>query len=57
MSNIPFDHNLIDSILIIKASEQSEIEAKNDLILPSGQSISELLNDKKNIKEIGQTQD
>lgn len=49
MSNLDFDHNFIDSVLTVKASEITETEAQKDLDLPQGKSLSELLNDQKNI--------
>jgi hypothetical protein len=49
MSNSNFDHNLINSILTVKASEQSNSDVAKDLNLPEGKTIAELLDDKKNI--------
>jgi len=49
MSNSNFDHNLINSILTVKASEQSNSDVAKDLNLPEGKTIAELLYDKKNI--------
>ena len=49
MSNSNFDHNLINSILTVKASEQSNSNVAKDLNLPEGKTIAELLDDKKNI--------
>jgi hypothetical protein len=49
MSNSNFDNNLVNSILTVKASEQSESEVLKDLNLPEGKTIAELLDDKKNI--------
>jgi hypothetical protein len=49
MSNSNFDHNLINSLLTVKASEQSNSDVAKDLNLPEGKTIAELLDDKKNI--------
>jgi hypothetical protein len=48
MSNLNFDNNIVQSILTIKASEISHSEAMQDLDLPEGKTIAELLNDQKN---------
>ena len=51
MSNTNFDNNLIDSILTVNASENVTKTAQQDLDLPEGKSIADLLNDEKNIKK------
>lgn len=46
MSNI--DHfELVDSVLVVKASGSISADVINDLELPTGKSISELLNDQE----------
>ena len=49
MSYSPFDHNFVNSVLNVKASEQVLSNAQADLTLPSGLNIVDLLNDEKNI--------
>ena len=47
MSPDNFDNNLIDSVLSVRASEILDSEVLKDLDLPTGQSISCLLNEHK----------
>jgi hypothetical protein len=47
MSPDNFDNNLIDSVLSVRASEILDSEVLKDLDLPTGQSISCLLNEQK----------
>lgn len=47
--------NLIDSVLIVKASGSLEEEIKNDLNLPEGKSIAQLIYDQEE-EEINKTQ-
>lgn len=51
------DYNITDSILVVKASNNVDIEANKDLNLPEGKSIADLLNDEKNISEKTENQE
>jgi hypothetical protein len=52
MTNFSFNpEDIISSSLVVKASGSIESEAKNDLELPEGKSIAQLLNDEKNSKK------
>lgn len=51
------DYNITDSILVVKASNNVDIEANKDLNLPEGKSIADLLNDEKNISEQTENQE
>jgi hypothetical protein len=51
MSNPNFVNNLIDSVLVVKASENVDSDALQDLNAPEGASIADLFNDKKITQE------
>jgi hypothetical protein len=51
MTNFSFNpEDIISSSLVVKASGSIESEAQNDLDLPEGKSIAQLLNDEENSK-------
>lgn len=51
MTNFIFNpESIISSSLIVKASGSVDSDAKEDLYLPEGKSIAQLLNDEENLK-------
>lgn len=51
MTNENIDYSFVNSVLTIKASEVSVSGVSEDLNIPDGKSISELLNEKENNQE------
>jgi hypothetical protein len=47
MSKSNLDYNLVDSVLIVKASGQVNDSAIMDLLLPQGKSIAQLIDDQQ----------